>query len=248
MTDRSVASAHSAEETMLRLHEFCMAHIKEATSAAEVEIREILHLEADITSWLTALENQPEAQQLRSAHQDFGLAFYSAMSGLYRQSFASLRSFLEVTCGAVYLSSLEFKRRQWVSGKLDISWTSITSIDEGIYSVAFLREFCPEAQLEREQCVADLKRSYRRCSEYVHGNVSTSLLLPTEIAYRDEVLKEWITVAKSTLISVIHCFTVRYYKDFRDDQRQIVEGCLEEHFAHLESVRTLLQLPIEESK
>ncbi|MGW4750757.1 hypothetical protein ACWEPR_39845 [Streptomyces sp. NPDC004290] len=151
MTGRSDTNAYSAEAKMLRLHESCMRHIKQATSAVEPEIKEVLHLEADISSWLMALEQQPEAQQLSSAHQDFGIAFYSAMSGLYRQSFASLRSFLEVTAGAVYLSSLEFKRRQWVNGKLDLSWSSIISSEEGMYSTAFLNEFCPEAIPERTQ-------------------------------------------------------------------------------------------------
>ncbi|MET8860582.1 hypothetical protein [Streptomyces sp. NPDC004579] len=248
MTEQSVANAHSAESKMLRLHESCMQHIKQATSIVEPEIHEILHLEGDISTWLGALDQQPEAKQLRSAHQDLGIALYSAMSGLYRQSFASLRSFLEVTTGAVYLSSLEFKRRQWVSGKLDLSWSSIVSNEEGIYSSSFLNEFCPEALPERTQAISDLKKSYRRCSEYIHGNVSTSLLLPEEISYKDEVLREWLATAKTTLLSVLHCFLVRYYKDFHPPQRVTVEGSLEEHFSNFTSVRSLLGLPMEEVK
>jgi hypothetical protein len=169
------------------------------------------------------------------------------MSGLYRQAFAGLRSFLEVTAGATYLSALEFRRRQWVSGILDISWSAITSKDDGLYSPAFLKEFCPEATEEREVMLEGLKRAYRRCSEYVHGNVSTTQMLPTDISYREEVAKEWLAVATSALTATIHFLMVRYYKDLPETGRRAVEGSLEEHFSHLVSARKLLDLPLEDN-
>ncbi|MFJ9211054.1 hypothetical protein [Streptomyces sp. NPDC102264] len=246
MSQRSAENASSVEKTMLKLHRSCMDHIEQATRSNEPEINRVLHLEADLATWLGALDSQPESQQLRSAHRDFGLAFYAAMSGLYRQAFSSLRSFLEVTTGATYLSALEFKRRQWVSGILDISWSSITSKEDGLYSAPFLKEFCPEATEEREEILESLKQAYRRCSEYIHGNVSTSQMLPTNISYREETTKEWISVASSALTATIHCLMVRYYKDLPDAGRGAVEGSLEEHFSHLVSARKLLGLPLEE--
>ncbi|CAG6393125.1 hypothetical protein SCOCK_20156 [Actinacidiphila cocklensis] len=100
---------------------------------------------------------------------------------------------------------------------------------------------------DKEEMLERLKRAYRRCSEYIHGNVSTSRLLPTDINYRDEVAKEWITVASSSLLTVIHCLMVRYYKDLPAEQKGTVEGSLEDHYSHLMSVRTLLDLPMEEN-
>ena len=231
---------------MLKLHKSCRDHIEQATRSNEPEINRVLHLEADLAAWLEVLESQPEVQQLQSAHRDFGFAFYAAMTGLYRQAFSSLRSFLEVTTGATYLSALEFKRRQWVSGKIDISWSAITSLDDGLYSAPFLREFCPEAIDEREEMLTSLKQAYRRCSEYIHGNIPTSQLLPTEISHRDDIIKEWLSVADSTLTAIIHCLMVRYYKDLSQSQRASVEGSLEDHFSHLISARKLLGLPLEE--
>ncbi|MFJ7997319.1 hypothetical protein ACIQ7D_09240 [Streptomyces sp. NPDC096310] len=246
MLQQGAENASSVEITMLKLHQSCRDHIEQATRPNESEINRVLHLEADLAAWLGALELQPEAQQLQSAHRDFGLAFYAAMSGLYRQAFSSLRSFLEVMVGATYLSSLEFRRRQWVSGELDISWKLITSPEEGLYSPEFLKEFCPEAIDERAAMLASLKQAYRRCSEYIHGNVSTSQLLPTEISYREDIAKEWLSVADSTLTAIIHCLMVRYYKDLPQTHRATVEGSLEDHFSHLVSVRQLLDLPLEE--
>ncbi|MEU2055235.1 hypothetical protein [Streptomyces bungoensis] len=222
-----------------------MDHIEQATGSNEVDINRVLHLEADLAAWLEALESKPEAIQFQSAHRDFGLAFYAAMSGLYRQAFSTLRSFLEVTVGATFLSSHEFKRRQWVSGKHDISWKEITSTESGLYSAPFLREFCPEAVGEKDEILKHLKQAYRRCSEYIHGNVSTSQLLPTEISYREDITKEWLSVAESALGATIHCLMVRYYKDLSQPMKGIVEGSLEDHFSHLVSVRQLLGLPLE---
>ncbi|MFH8219309.1 hypothetical protein ACH4C2_10440 [Streptomyces sp. NPDC018057] len=245
MSQPSTENASSVEKTMLKLHNSCMSHIELAARSRESEINRVLHLEADIAVWLQALHEKPEYQQFQSAHQDFGLAFYAAMSGLYRQAFSSLRSFIEVTVGATFLSSHEFKRRQWVSGEIDISWKSIVSPDDGLYSTPFLKEFCPEAVSDKEEMLSKLKQVYRRCSEYIHGNVSTSRMLPTEITYRDEITAEWLTVASSALMTVIHCLMVRYYKDLTSIQKGAVEGSLEDHYFHLISVRTLLDLPLE---
>ncbi|WP_123976690.1 hypothetical protein [Streptomyces sp. Ag109_O5-1] len=222
-----------------------MEHIVQATRSNEAEINRVLHLEADLAVWLEVLSTHPESQQLRSAHRDFGLAFYAAMSGLYRQAFSSLRSFLEVTVGAIYLSAHEFKRRQWVSGILDISWSSITSKDEGLYSSPFLKEFCPEAMDEKDVVLDDLRQAYRRCSEYIHGKVSTSQLLPTDISYREDITNEWLSTAEKTLTTTLHCLMVRYYKDLPQSGKSTIEGSLEDHFSHLISVRRLLQLPLE---
>ncbi|HEY1212655.1 MAG TPA: hypothetical protein VGE93_03385 [Bryobacteraceae bacterium] len=246
MSQQGAENATSVEKAMLKLHKSCRDHIEQATRLNEPEVNRVLHLEADLAIWLEALKSQPEVQQLQSAHRDFGFAFYAAMTGLYRQAFASLRSFLEVTVGATYLSAFEFKRRQWVSGKVDISWSAISSPDDGLYSVSFLREFCTEAISEREEMLNSLRQAYRRCSEYIHGNIPTSQLLPTEISYRDDITKEWLTVADSTLTAIIHCLMVRYYKDLPPTQRGAVEGSLEDHFSHLVSVRKLLGLPVEE--
>ena len=245
MEELTAPNAASVRNLLLDLHQSCRLHIEQATGKTKTEIDEVLSLEADISAWLSALEPHPEFQQLRSAHQDFGLAFYAALSGLYRQAFAGLRSFLEVTVGATYLSAMEFQRRQWVSGKSDISWSSISSPDTGIYSAEFVREFCAEAMGDRTEMLDSLRNSYRRCSEYIHGNVSTSQMLPARIEYSDAVLKEWLEVAARTLRTVLHAFMVRYYKDFNDEQRHGVEASLEDSISHLSSVKSLLGLHVE---
>ncbi|MEU2089679.1 hypothetical protein [Nocardia beijingensis] len=245
MSTGSVHDATSVEKIMLELHQSCRENIEQAAKSNRAEIDRVLHLEADIATWLRILGTQPESQQLKSAHRDFGLAFYAAMSGLYRQAFSSLRSFLEVAIGAAFLSSHELKRRQWVSGDLDISWSSIMSIDDGLYSHHFLKEFCSEVLGEQQPVIVSLKSVYRICSEYIHGNVSTSQLLPADISYDEAVCRQWLSVAGAALIGTMHCLMVRYYKDLPPTEKAAVEASLEEHFSHSTSVRKLLGLPVE---
>jgi hypothetical protein len=150
-----------------------------------------------------------------------------------------------VTIGAIYLSAAELQRRQWVSGNLDISWASISSPDTGLYSAVYVREFCVEALEDRHEMQESVRASYRRCSEYIHGNVATSQLLPISIQYSGGVLNEWLETAAATLKVVIHAFMVRYYKDFNAEQRLRVEASLEDVLSHLSSVKKLLGLHIE---
>lgn len=234
-------------QAMIKLHDSCKRHIEKSTAELGTSMEEVLALEADLGEWLSVVGGRVEAAQLRSAHRDFGLAFYALSSGLYRQAFSSLRSFLEVSVAAIYLSAFELKRRQWVEGSLDISWSWLTSDEsDGIYSKSYVDAFCPDAVGERIEYKNYLKRSYRRCSEYIHGNVTTSNLLPESIGYSRDVAAEWIGTAKSILLVVMHCLMVRYFSELDEQSRYDVEGVLEGNFSHLKSVRTLLDLPVED--
>lgn len=230
---------------MINLHTSCRAHIEECTRDLSEVVERTLQLESDLGQWLDILGQRVEAAQLRSAHQDLGLALYSAMAGLYRQSFSSLRSFLEVSIATIYLSASEFRRRQWVSGKIDISWSAITSPDDGIYSAAYVSEFCTHALSDRSEMLTLLKSSYRRCSEYIHGNVAASNLLPRSITYERDLVLEWLQLSRDAIVAVIHCCFVRYYAELDSNQVGVVEGSLEESLMHLVSVRNALGLPVE---
>ena len=241
-----VSKAVQVYDSMVRLNDSCRSHIERATADVRPKMESVLALEADLGRWLTVLDKRVETAQLRSAHRDFGLAFYAMSCGLYRQAFSSLRSFLEVSVAAIFLSTAELKRRQWVSGDIDISWSSMNSADDGIYSAAYIAAFCPSAVSERLGMRESMRTVYRRCSEYIHGNVGTTNLLPESIEYNSVIVDEWLAAAKDAVCCVIHCLMVRYFDEFDANQRYRVEATLEENFAHLVSVRTLLDLPMED--
>jgi hypothetical protein len=240
-------STHVVQQALAQVHLACSNHLKDPRLFEAAIWDPFLSLEADLGLWLTALEDRPEVAQYRTAHRDLGLGFYSACSGLYRQAFSSLRAFLEVSMAAIRFSAAELERRQWVSGRRDVSWTDVTSVDTGLYSVAYLREFMPDALDEREEILSDAKLAYRRCSEYLHGNVATSALLPEGVQYAPGVVDEWRSMSVKALRALHHSFFVRYFNDLTMHSKARIEPALEQHFAHLKSVRLALGLPVEES-
>lgn len=240
----SVSNSHGA--SLLALHDASRAHLDEFLYQQGNGLEPILTLESDLATWLRVLDSRPEVTQYRTAHRDFGLALYAVASGLYRQAFGGLRSFIEVSFGALHLSSSELERRKWVSGRRDLSWHEITSSDEGLYAVSYLREFMPDASEEGPNLLADLKAAYRRCSEYLHGNVATSELLPSAISYATGPIDEWKVAAEGALVALHHSLFVRYYTDLSVADRQAVESLLEQHFGQLRSIRRALGLPVEE--
>lgn len=233
--------------TLVAVHDAARVHLDQFVSEQSEKLQGLLALEADLGVWLHVLDSRPEVSQYRSAHRDLGLALYSVASGLYRQAFAGLRSFIEVSFGALHLSSAELERRRWVSGRRDLSWSEITSTDGGIYAPGYLREFMPSSVDEAAPLIADVKAAYRRCSEYMHGNVATTDLLPAHLVYASKPVEEWKTAAKQSLVVLHHSLFVRYYQDLSQPQRQAIESTLEQHLSNHLSVREALGLPIEES-
>ncbi len=227
------------------LHAATRTHLDQFVESEGDEWKAVLAMESDVSIWIDALQSFPESAQYRSAHRDLGLAFFALSTGLYRQAFAGLRSFIEVAFGALHLSTSELERRRWVAGRRDLSWSAIKSLESGIYSQTYLREFMPEAAPEAEPLLNGLVLAYRRSSEYLHGNVPTTDLLPTTIRYAAKPIEDWRVASRDALMAFHHSFFVRYYTDMPPSQKSPLESVLEQHLVHLRSVRQALQLPIE---
>lgn len=240
-----ISGPTSLAADLTSLHNETGKHLQRFLDDEVAGLQNVLTLESDLATWLEVLRQSPEVAQYRSAHRDLGLSFYAVSSGLYRQAFGALRSFVEVAFGALHLSSFEFERRKWISGRRDLSWAEIVSTETGLYSAAYLAEFMPTAAGERDIFLGKVASAYRRCSEYLHGNVATSELLPSNIQYVPEVVLEWCDVAEKSLVSFHHSMFVRYYNDIDHGDRQRVEALLEQHLGELLSVRVALGLPVE---
>lgn len=239
----AISELHRAALEHLQLA--CGTHLAEFSRADIDGVDLFLALESDLTVWLEVLSGRPETSQYRSAHRDVGLAYYSVTAGLYRQAFAGLRTFIEVSFGNLHLSVAELERRIWVSGRKDLSWAAITSVDSGIYSVGYLREFCSAALEEREHYQQELKVSYRRCSEYLHGNVEVTAMLPDSIEYSPQVVAEWFGAAGKALQTMHHSLFVRYFDELNESGRSKIESILEQHLSHHVSVRKAIGMPVE---
>ncbi len=170
------------------------------------------------------------------------LAEFAAASGLYRQAFASLRLFLELSFAAVYFSANELDRRKWMSDRKDFSWSRALDEDEGVLSASFVREFEPTAVQDAKSYANMAALSYRACSQFVHGKARSSARLPQRIEYDEPVLSDWCAEAARAGEAVLYLLYVRYGRDLSAQTDQELQDVLISHFGHLMTVRAQLGL------
>ncbi|WP_335935274.1 hypothetical protein [Streptomyces sp. PTD5-9] len=219
--------------------------IRSSTSECGTSLGAILQLEADIGLWEARMADRPEAGQLADARRELGFATYAASCGLYRMAFGGIRTFLELSFAAVYFSANELHRRQWVSDKRDFSWSEALDENSGVLSKPFMREFF-EHDVEEAAAYATLAaRSYRHCSQFVHGKLAVTNSLPKDVSFSKAALEDWVTTARNAAQAVLFLLYGRFAAEFLSRDNGQLGATLEHTLSHLKSVRTVLGLPLE---
>lgn len=198
-------------------------------------------LDDDLSQWVRKITGS-EVEQLRSARRELALAEFCAASGLYRQAFASLRLFLELSFAAVHFSVHEFERRRWNSDKSDFSWSRALDADTGLLSRQFVDEFSPECRDDAARYALDAARTYRFCSQFVHGKAKVSESLPDGLEYRSEAVRDWCAHASSSGTAVLFLLHVRYGDGLDAPSDTELSDILINRFGHLKSIRSKLGL------
>jgi hypothetical protein len=89
-------------------------------------------------------------------------------------------------------------------------------------------------------------RTYRHCSEFVHGKLTLVQTLPTTLAYSDEALSDLVGTTKSAARTVLFLLYCRYADELiASDSGQLAET-LAHNLGHLKSVRKLIGHPVDE--
>ena len=202
---------------------------------------EIHLLDEDVAAWLTKITG-PERVQISAARRELALAEYSVASGLYRQAFASLRLFLELSFAAVHFSVNEFERRQWNADRTDFSWSAALDEDKGVLSAGFVVEFLPEVKSDARVFAAAAATCYRACSQFVHGKAAATRLLPDGIEYRAAVVEDWCANATLGGEAVLFLLMVRYCADVTAELDDSLSEILASRFGHLTAIRELVGL------
>lgn len=202
---------------------------------------EVHLMDLDIATWLERITG-PETQQLQAARRELALAEYTASSGLYRQAFAGLRLFLELSFAAVHFSVNELERRQWISDRIDFSWSRALDEETGVLSRQFVVEFAPQAKTDAERYATIASKCYRHCSQFVHGKAKTSANLPSTIEYRDAVTADWCDNARQAGDAVLFLLYIRYGNELDINKDAALNEIMMQRFGHLLSVRALLQM------
>lgn len=195
----------------------------------------------DIRLWV-GLISGPEVDQLRAARRELALAEFCAASGLYRQAFASLRLFLELSFAAVHFSAHEFERRRWQSDKTDFSWSRALDEETGLLSKQFVDEFAPQCRGDASKYAGDAARTYRYCSQFIHGKAKVTESLPEALDYSSEAVSDWCNHASLCGTAVLFLLYIRYGADLSAHSDAALSEVLINRFGHLSSMRLSLGL------
>lgn len=192
---------------------------------------------SDFKCWTDVLKDRPEVQLLRAGVREYHFALLALAQGFYRHAFMALRLFLELSVHAVNLSANELQLRLWICRARDLSWSEIIDEEKGVFSVVFIRAFCPELKDEALHYRALAKELYRECSEYVHGNPDLQTSLPETLEFSENVFRAWHSMAGSACLVVHFVLAMRYLSSLTLEDRSKLESTLVEELGHLHGVR-----------
>lgn len=162
--------------------------------------------------------------------------------GMYRQAFASLRLALELGLGATHFSIHKMELNEWLDGRADIKWTSLVDEENGVlskrFSNAFFKELSSDITDYRKKAIS----TYRKLSEFVHGNNETWVKSGLKVSYNKDLFDAYfihLTAVSEVIIFVVTC---RYVK-------QLDAGAIEslqfipEELSHIPVIREVFGGP-----
>lgn len=164
----------------------------------------------DFNVWVECLEELPQTLLLKSALNECATANLFCSQGLYKHAMVSLRLCLEHCLFAIQLSSNDFFFRKWKSGQEDMKWSSITDLNQGIFSKTFIRMYAPEFEERSNELHNIATNVYRECSEYIHGNYSKLNCLPSQSFFNQDMLTQYITYFESISYIISVMLVIRF--------------------------------------
>lgn len=209
------------------------------------DLAEVHTFVGDILMWHKILSGRVESIViLEYAASEIQVAAFSLVSGLYRQAFSSLRLALELSLSAILFSTNELEFREWQRGEKDIYWSQIISQAEsgnqsGVFSQRYSKNFYPE--LERHLSLHNnLARStYRKLSEFVHGN-SETWSIDCNLEFRQQYFEMWISLFTDTSTVISFALGLRFLKQLNTSEIKHLETHLLDSLGHISEVRDFL--------
>ena len=242
----SLDSSTSCETYYRRLHSDC-GKVLDATFVSNTgDLQSASHsFVSDLEHWCSALVGHPESEMLKAAVSEYQFALLSLVQGQYRQAFMSLRLTMELLLGAVHFSGSELEFRVWSMGNQDLVWSAIVDDNSGVFSRRFVGAFFEGLTDEARHYRLIAETTYRECSEYVHGNAATHLLLPGTVTFSQGTFESWHQKAKSVRLTTSFALCCRYIRFLDAQTRNALEPLLADNLSHLAEVRAIYGGPVE---
>lgn len=215
------------------------------------ELAKIHSFVEDLLTWYDVLKTRGEAVILKYAASELQLSALSLVSGLYRQSFTSLRLTLELSLSAIYFSANELDFREWEIGTRDIYWNQLVNTDDndfGIFSQRWASGFFPELTGHVKTYNTLAKETYRNLSEFVHGNAYTWEVYPATIVFEENLFNQWLKNFSSSSQIISFALCLRFMKHLESSSINRLEVHLLEFLGHITEVQKLIGGAVEEYK
>lgn len=199
----------------------------------------ILHNSAShIYEFSEIILDQQEKQMLETVSAQLESATYTLTLGLYRQAFSSLRLAFEMGLATIYFSAHKLEMQEWFTGKNDIKWSKLIDEENGLLSKRFVRAFFIECIDNVESYNSDAKKTYRKLSEFVHGNYETWDKDGIKLTYNDELMELYLECHES-VVKIILFIAICRYKLLLTDELKESLSFIPEVFNEIDSFRFL---------
>lgn len=188
----------------------------------------------DYETWISLVNESYEVRLYKEALSEYKAMLLFWNMGLYKYSFMALRGYLELTLFGIHLSTNELDFRLWKHSELDLYWSQIVNVDNGIFSCRFIKAFQP-AFVETGKAILNIAKSvYRECSEYIHSNYNTSAFLPQGTCFEQEIFEVIANKVETVNQVITFMFTVRYLEVvIKKDKIVEFENCIMDNIGFL---------------
>lgn len=250
MSDTSVepTTARSPSETSAkyfgRFHSHCEAVFKQSVVEPHLTAIAKSHKFAEeLVLWGNLLAARREVDLVQVATHEYEYSLLALTQGHYRHAFKSLRLVLELMLQAVFLSANELVLREWLSNRVDTSWSEIIDKKNGVFSERFAVGFLPSFKDHVAHYAGMAVLLYRECSECVHGNIPQHIPLPSSIVFDEKTFNLWHGKAEVLRLVVHSALALRYFGDLQPADQKKVDGCLAHLVARIPEIQVALTTP-----
>lgn len=202
------------------------------------------HRSACIYEFSQHIVDLSEKEILKTVSAQLESATLSACKGMYRQAFVSLRLALEMGLAAAHFSAHKLELQEWLDGRKDIKWSTLIDENNGVISTRFAKAFFDEFSSDVTNYRNKAIKTYRKLSEFVHGNSETWETSEIELSFNEGRLNTYFDSIDEVSDIILFVLSCRYLKSFSASTLETLEFIPEE-MKHIEYVRVYFGGPKE---
>ena len=196
------------------------------------------HLSSCIYEFSGYLLDPQEKEILVTVSAQLESATLNSTLGLYRQAFSSLRLAFEMGLAAMYFSVNKLELHEWLDGRTDIKWLSLIDEKNGVLSKRFAKAFFRECTEYIDEYRNKAISTYRKLSEYVHGNNETWEKGSLKLSFNQDLFDLYCDYYKSVSEVILFIAICRYMSLLDETAREELQFIPEE-FNHILKIREL---------